>query len=71
MKETLILFDRESLTTYNKLKMNNIELKNFENVSQVWLLIIKKSLYQSEYNDNLSSVIILYFRRLEILLIIR
>ena len=54
--ETQLLFSRQSIEIYRKLKQNNEELAGFENMSQVWLLIIKKALFEKEYERALKEV---------------
>lgn len=59
IENTLMLFSQDDIEIYNKLSVNNRNLCQFENVCQVWFLIIKKSLFEKEYQVALSMVVLL------------
>lgn len=56
IQSTLMLQNAEELDVYKKLRLNLHELEAFKSVSQVWFMIIKKSLYEREYERALVSV---------------
>ena len=57
INETLLLFTPEEELVYKQIKMNNSELLQFENVAQVWFLIIKKNLFEQEYKRAMKSAL--------------
>ena len=57
LSSTQLLSSPDSLEIYYKLRDNNIELAQYENTSQVWFLIIKKVLFEKEYERAMSNAL--------------
>lgn len=56
IESALLLQTPLEVDIYKKLRLNRRELESFKSVSQVWFMIIKKDLYQREYERALVSV---------------
>lgn len=59
IQQTLMLFSEQSLSIHRDMVQNTNELQEFENLSQAWFLIIKKSLFEREYEVALLKVVYL------------
>ena len=51
-----MLFSQDSIEIHNKLMLNYRSLTQYDNLSQVWYLIIKKSLFEKEYEVAMNQV---------------
>lgn len=56
LEHTLMLFSHEDIEIYNKLSVNYRSLCQYENLCQVWYLIIKKTLFEKEYQVAMNQV---------------
>lgn len=56
LQHTLMIFDDRSRAVYRDMTQNANILQEYDNLCQVWFLIIKKSLFEREYEVSLMKV---------------
>lgn len=56
LQHTLMIFDDRSRAVYRDITQNANILQEYDNLCQVWFLIIKKSLFEREYEVSLMKV---------------
>ena len=54
---TQMIFNRETAEIYNRIIANQKALREFSNYSQVWFMILKKDLFEAEYEKALLRVV--------------